>query len=240
MANNFQEFQTMLKRKLTQPDIYLILANLLPVFGVWVLGWNAIEVFIVYTMETLIAGILTVLKLGIASVSGNNSNDWYVGDKKTKQPGILFIFFFIVHYGIFAAVQTSIFAESANINPPGSGLLYFFFHWYNYINKDIAIMLCGFIVSWLARSFIPFIVNREYKTASMMRLMFQPYGRIFIQQLTVLLGSMFLVLGGGKVFILIFALVKIFVEVYMNFDNILNRTVESMEGRNTDKTDSHR
>lgn len=235
MPNNFQEFQTMLKRKLTRPDIYLIVANLLPVYGVWVLGWNAIEVFIVYVMETLIVGMLTVLKLAIASLSGNNSTDWYVGDKKLKQPGILFILFFIVHYGIFAAVQTSIFSESANINPPGSGLLYFFFHWYHFINKDIAIMLCGFIVSWLARSFIPFIVNRECKTASMMRLMFEPYGRIFVQQLTVLLGSMFLVLGGGKVFVLIFALVKIFVEVYINYDSILNKTMESMEKEDSKK-----
>ena len=225
----------MVKRKLTRSDIYLIVANLLPVYGVWVLGWNAIEVFIVYAMETLIVGMLTVLKLSIASASGNKSNDWYVGDKKVKQPGILFIIFFIVHYGIFAAVQTSIFAESANINPPGSGLLYFFFHWYNFITKDIAIMLCGFIVSWLARSFIPFIVNREYKTTSMMRLMFEPYGRIFIQQITVLLGSMFLVLGGGKVFVLIFALVKIFVDVYINYDSILNKTMESMEKEDSKK-----
>ena len=96
-------------------------------------------------------------------------------------------------------------------------------------------MLCGFIVSWLARSFIPFIVNREYKTASMMRLMFEPYGRIFVQQLTVLLGSMFLVLGGGKVFVLIFALVKIFVEVYINYDSILNKTMESMEKEDSKK-----
>ena len=219
----------MLKRKLTQADIYLIAANLLPVYGVWVLDWNAVEVFIVYEMETLIVGMLTVLKLAIASLSGNNNNDWYVGDKKTKQPGLLFIIFFVVHFGIFAAVQTSIFAESANINPPGSGLLFFFFRWYTFINKDIAIMLCGFVVSWLARSFIPFIVNREYKTASMMRLMFQPYGRIIIQQLTVLLGSMFLVLGGGKIFVFIFAFVKIFVEVYMNFDSILNRSLASMD-----------
>jgi hypothetical protein len=225
----------MLKRKLTQADIYLIVANLLPVYGVWVLGWSAVEVFIVYAMETLIVGMLTVLKLGIASLSGNKTNDWYVGDQKTKQPGILFIIFFIVHYGIFAAVQTSIFAESANINPPGSGLLYFFFHWYRFINKDISIMLFGFVVSWLAKGFIPFIINREYKTASMMRLMFQPYGRIFIQQLTVLLGSMFLVLGGGKFFVLIFALVKIFVEVYINYDSILNKTMESVETKEDKK-----
>jgi hypothetical protein len=229
MPNNFKEFQTMVNRKLTRPDIYLIVANLLPVYGVWVLGWNAIEVFIVYAMETLIVGLLTVLKLSIASASGNKSNDWYVGDKKVKQPGFLFIIFFIVHYGIFAAVQTSIFSESANINPPGSGLLYFFFHWYTFINKDIAIMLSGFIVSYLARSFLPFVVNREYKTTSMMKLMFEPYGRIFIQQLTVLLGSMFLVLAGGKVFVLIFALVKTFVDVYINYDSILNKTMESME-----------
>jgi len=68
-----------------------------------------------------------------------------------------------------------------------------------------------------------------------MRLMFQPYGRIFIQQLTVLLGSMFLVLGGGKVFVLIFALVKIFVDVYINYDNILNKTMESVETKEDKK-----
>ena len=96
-------------------------------------------------------------------------------------------------------------------------------------------MLFGFVVSWLAKGFIPFIINREYKTASMMRLMFQPYGRIFIQQLTVLLGSMFLVLGGGKVFVLIFALVKIFVDVYINYDNILNKTMESVETKEDKK-----
>jgi len=59
MANNFQVFTTMLKRKLTQADFYLILANLLPVYGVWVWGWNAVEVFIVYALETLLVGMLT-------------------------------------------------------------------------------------------------------------------------------------------------------------------------------------
>jgi hypothetical protein len=44
---------------------------------------------------------------------------------------------------------------------------------------------------------------------------------------------MFLVLGGGKIFILIFALVKIFVEEYMNFDSILNKTMEGMENNRT-------
>lgn len=104
-------------------------------------------------------------------------------------------------------------------------------------------MLCGFIVSRLARYFIPFIVHREYKTASMMRLMFQPYGRIFHSATHRTAGKHVPGIGGGKVFVLVFALVKIFVEVYMNFDNILNKTMEGIENKNTDdtdKTDLHR
>jgi hypothetical protein len=219
-----------LKRRLTRGDLYLIAANLLPVYGVWVLGWNAIEVFVVYALETLILGMLTVVKLIIASMHGNR-HDWYAGGHKSKQSGLLFIVFFIIHYGLFAAVQTSIFSESAGINPPGSSMLYFFFHWYHYINQNIALMLGGFLVSYMANSFIPFIVNREYKTTPMMKLMFQPYGRIFIQQITVILGSMVLVVGDGKVFVLIFALVKIYVDVYLNFDALLNRSLKDMEQR---------
>ena len=63
----------------------------------------------------------------------------------------------------------------------------------------------------------------------MMQLMFQPYGRIFIQQFTVILGSMFLTFGAGKIFILVFAAVKIYFEVFVNYDGILNKTMEDMK-----------
>ena len=62
-----------------------------------------------------------------------------------------------------------------------------------------------------------------------MRLMFQPYGRIFIQQITVIVGSMFLSFGAGKIFILIFALIKIFFELFINYDAILNKSIKAME-----------
>ena len=137
--------------------------------------------------------------------------------------------FFTLHFGLFASVQTSIFSQSANIVPPGKGLLYFFFHWYSFINKDIAIMLGGLVISYLVRSFVPFIITGEYKTVSMTKVMFQPYGRIFIQQFTVILGSMFLSFGFGKGFILVFASAKILFEVYFNFDTILNKAMKDME-----------
>jgi hypothetical protein len=55
----------------------------------------------------------------------------------------------------------------------------------------------------------------------MMKLMFQPYGRIFVQQFVVIIGSMFLVFGVTKIFILILALVKIYFETYVNLDRLL-------------------
>lgn len=90
-------------------------------------------------------------------------------------------------------------------------------------------MLAGFVVSYLATDLLPFLARGQYRTVPMMLLMFQPYGRIFIQQVIVIVGSMFLALGADKGFILVFATVKIFFEVYFSFDKILNKTMTDME-----------
>lgn len=222
----------MIKRKLTRDDIFIIISNLIPVFGVWFLGWSAVEAFTVYAMETLIIGILTVLKLLIATIY-RRKDTWYNEGGSARVSGFFFIFFFIMHFGIFAAVQTTIFSQVAGITPPGSGSMHFFFHWWEYINEDIAYMLSGFVISYLARSFIPFLLNEEYKTQSMMRLMFQPYGRVFIQQLTVILGSMFLSFGFGKGFILVFACAKIFFEAFVDFAGIINKSMDDLEKKSS-------
>lgn len=218
----------MFKRKLKRADIILIVANLIPVYGVWFLGWSAVEVFTVYAMETLIVGLLTLLKMAIVALYRRN-HTWYNNGTATKMSGLFFMFFFLVHYGLFAAVQTTIFSQTAGITPSDSGLFHFFLHWYEYINKDIGMMLAGFVISYLARSFVPFIVTGEYKTIPMMKLMFQPYGRIFIQQFTVIVGSMFLSFGFGKGFVFVFAIVKIIFEVYVDFEGLINKSMAEME-----------
>lgn len=218
----------MLKRKLTRGDIFIILSNLVPVYGVWFLGWSAVDVFIVYALETLLIGVITLLKIFIATLYKKNDT-WYNQGTSSTVSGFFFMFFFLIHFGLFAAVQTAIFSASANINPPGSGMLHFFFHFYEYINGDVAIMLAGFGISYFAWNFIPFLLRQEYKTTPMMLLMFQPYGRIFIQQLTVILGSMFLSFGFGKGFILVFALAKIFFEMMVNFEGVLDKTMKDLQ-----------
>jgi hypothetical protein len=217
-----------IKKTLTPADYFLLLANLVPLYGVWYLNWKAIDVFVVYALETLVAGFFTILKLGTATVV-RKTDEWVNGDSHSQVSGLFFILFFIAHFGLFAAVQTSIFSETAGIIPEGKGMLYFFFHWYRFINPDIAIMLSVFSLTYAIRNLLPFLANKEYKTTSMTRLMFEPYGRIFIQQFTVILGSMLLTFHLGKLFVLVFACIKIFFEVFLNMNEIIKDSVEKQE-----------
>src|SRR5687767_3813090 len=106
----------MFNKNLNRSDYFLIIANLIPVYGVWFLGWPAKDAFIVYALETLILGVFTILKLGIATVY-RGTDKWYANNTVSQVSGLFFIFFFIVHYGMFVLVQMSMFAASANISP---------------------------------------------------------------------------------------------------------------------------
>ncbi len=223
----------MIKKKLTRSDYLIIAANLLPVIGVFVWDWSPVEVFMVYALETVIVGLFTLIKMGIASAVQGGS-DWYANGKSTKQPGITFMLFFLVHYGMFVAIQTGLFVRVSGIGSTYDiGFFDFFIHWPRYLGPDAWYMLIGFIISYGFSLIWDFLRPGKHKTTPMMMLMFQPYGRIFIQQVTVILGSMFLVFGAGKIFILIFAAVKIFFEIFINYDGLLNKAMDDMKKNNS-------
>ena len=219
----------MFKKTLTPSDYFLIAVNLLPIAGVWAWDWNPKEVFLVYCLESIIIGIFTLFKMSIVSLT-RKKDTWYNGETKSKQPGILFMLFFLVHYGIFVGVQMGIFFGVSGISGNKNITVFnFFYKWPELINNEILLMLGAFVFCYGFKMIIDFVLSGQYRTIPMMTLMFQPYGRIFIQQITVIVGSMFLVLGAGKVFILVFAIVKIFFEVFVNYENLLNKQMKTMQ-----------
>ncbi len=215
----------MFKRTLTQPDIFLIAANLLPVIGVWFFGWNPKEVFIVYCLETIIIGLFNLVKMGIAT--GYRKTDiWYNGTTQTRVSGLVFMLFFLVHYGMFVAIQMGLFFGVSGIGDQYNiGFFSFFLKWPQLIGENAWIMIAAFVISYGYKTISQFLMTEQYKVVPLSLLMFQPYARIFVQQVTVILGSMFLAFGAGKIFILVFALVKISFEVYVNYEAILNKAV---------------
>ena len=194
----------LLKRKLTAGDYLLIIVNLIPVYGVWFEGWNAAQIFLVYCLETVIIGLFTVIKLACVTLIVKPRDEWNAGKGSVMVSGLFFILFFIVHYGIFVFVQTQIFFGVSGLVNDRSIL-----GTYRQIPKVLGhegqLLLLIFIIYYTLQNLFDFFLSGEYKTISMMKLMFQPYARIFVQQFVVIVGSMFLTFGAHKVFILILA-----------------------------------
>ena len=210
----------MLKRKLTQSDLLLIIVNLIPVYAVWFEGWNASQVFLVYCLETVIIGLFNVIKMACVTLFVKPGDVWQNGDSYAMQSGFFFIFFFIIHYGIFVFVQTQIFFAVSDIMKSDS-ILGKYAEIPQALGNDGKLLLLIFITYYTLQNLFNFFLSGEYRTISMSRLMLQPYGRIFVQQFVVILGSMFLSFGAGKIFIAILVAAKIFFEVYVNFDRLV-------------------
>ncbi len=219
----------MIKKKLSSSDYFLVAANLLPVLGVWAWNWDPKEMFLIYCLETIIIGILNLVRMAIVSlVKGKDT--WYANGKATQQPALLFMLFFLVHYGIFVGVQMGIFFGVSGIGKEaGINMFNFFYKWPQLLHNDSMIVLGIFMLGYFYKMIIEFVMTGEHRTTSMIKLMFQPYGRIFIQQITVIVGSMFLVFGGGKIFMLVFAVVKIFFELFVNYDRLINKSMKEVE-----------
>lgn len=210
----------MFKRKLTTGEYLLIIVNLIPLYGVWFEGWNASQMFLVYCLETIIIGIVNVLKMACVTFFVRKKDTWQNGSSSTMLSGWFFIFFFIMHYGFFVFVQTQIFFSVSGLVPGGS-----FLTSYSKIPALLGdngkLMLLIFIAYYTFQNVFDFFLSGNYKTISLGRLMFEPYIRIFVQQFVVIIGSMFLSFGAGKIFILIFIIIKIFFELSVNYNRLL-------------------
>jgi len=210
----------MFKRTLTISDFLLIVVNLIPLYGVWFEGWDAKQIFLVYCMETVIIGVINVIKMACVTIFVRPTDVWENGGSTSMQSGWLFIFFFIFHYGFFVFIQTQVFFGVTGILPNHS-----LFTGYTRIPELLGpngrLLLFIFIAYYTVQNMFSFFNSGVYKTISMSRLMFEPYLRIFVQQFVVILGSMFLTFGGGKIFMLVFVLIKLFFDLFVNFNRLL-------------------
>ena len=94
------------------------------------------------------------------------------------------------------------------------------------------LLLLIFITYYTLQNVFDFLLSGKYKTISMGRLMFEPYMRIFVQQFVVIIGSIFLSFGAGKIFILVFVIAKIFFELFVNFNRFLELAEKKQRMKN--------
>lgn len=190
------------------PQLALLLANLVPVFGVFYLDWDVSSIIVLYWAENLIIGGFTLLKMLV-----------------TGRAAALFrMLFFCVHYGGFCAIHGMFVLEltrfaGENFSPaaaaswPGPLALLQMFS--SMVQQVLAAAPGAFLWGCLALllshgiSFLLlFIGQQEYRQTTLHELMKAPYQRIVVMHIAVIAGG-FLVVRLGSPLGLLFALVAL-------------------------------
>ncbi len=218
----------LLKKRLSVYDVFMLCINIMPIYGVWFQGWNATEVFLVYCLETIIIGGFNVLKMLLTTIV-KKKDVWTNGGQQSNVSGLFFIFFFIVHYGIFVTVQMTIFFQMADLTftrAQPTGVFDLVINFPRYVSPAIHWLMIGFIVSYGFLVLKDYVLSGRFKTASLGVVMFEPYPRIIVQQLVVIIGGFFMALGAGKIFILVFVLIKTFFTVALDYEGMMSANNE--------------
>lgn len=223
-------------RALRQPLVLVGLAvDLFPIYGVLAFGWNAVPLVMLYWMENIIAGVLTVPRIFISSASFGLSG---------VALGAFLSAFFIFHYGLFCAVHGTflmVFAAFGNgtisSQPPIMMDVPAMFQFGLTSAPHVDYFVYAIIAFQVLVFLWEFIIKAEWKATTPMAEMFAPYSRIIILHFAIFAGAgaLFL-LGQPMVGVLALIAFRAVYGVVVNsgsfdFENSIDKAVEIARNR---------
>lgn len=168
------------------PSAYVLIAvNAVPVVGVLFFHWTVFSVILLYWCENVIVGVFNVLRMLTAEP----------GDVGVWIGKGFIIPFFCVHYGMFTFIHgIFVIGLFGGGFKPGAGFPGAGTFWRIAQENYLGWAILGLAVSRGISFVTNYLVNGEYKRASLQQLMQQPYGRIVVLHLAIL-GGGFLVMA---------------------------------------------
>jgi len=179
-----------LLQRLRASTLALLTANLMPLLGVLAFNWNVTPIMIFYWAENLVIGFYNVLKMGRAQGSLVGSNTTLNGRQVTQSDRRALIVFFIVHYGMFTLCH-------------GIFVLVMFGARFNGLFSELALALLFLSVSHGVSYRRNFIGRMEYQRVAFTSLFWQPYSRVIIMHITILVGGTWAQAKGSPVYALL-------------------------------------
>ena len=153
----------------------LIFFNLIPLIGVLFFGWNLSSIMVLYWFENVIIGFFNAVKMAKAEGTKPRTR-LYSGSKPiTVANKTSSILFFIVHFGMFTL---------------GHGIFIFalFGRGLPAISNLLPAALCLFVSHGISYAY-NYINNGEYQRVAFQDLFFQPYKRVIIMHITIIVGA---------------------------------------------------
>lgn len=224
-------------RALTQPLVLVgLVVDLFPVYGVLAWGWNAVPLVLLYWMENIIAGVLTIPRVVISGAAYGG-----VG----LLAGIGLSVFFVFHYGLFCAVHGSFLMGFISLgdgapgnDPPLMMDIPGMFLFGMQSGQHVEYFVYAIIAFQVLVFFWEFVIKGEWKESNPIAEMFAPYGRIIVLHLAIFGGAFALfMLGQPMVGVLALILFRALYGVVTNssgafaFESGFNQSLNKMGGR---------
>lgn len=210
----------------------LIAANVLPLLGVFVLGWDAFAIVVVYWTENVVIGLINILKMitccpgpeAVAelerifpdqqkepenaqqvSATPRVDNKQTTGQKVAHHLGkLFFIPFFVVHYGLFCLIHGAfIFALFGHDTVTQSGRFGEVGSFFRVLTDEhLWWAIIPLAASHLYSFFVNYLGRGEYRRTFVPLLMVQPYARIVVLHIAILFGGFVAMALGSNIGVL--------------------------------------
>jgi hypothetical protein len=181
-------------------SVILIVANLVPLGGVLWLGWEVFDILLLYWTESVIIGVLNVLRM-ISSQSNNILSGLIPTTRRQDMTAALeqvnlqlpmqaikffIIPFFVFHYGMFCyghlSAVVGFFGNQTSSTSVTTSIP-------DISNSTFWIAVGAIAASHLYSYFNNFLGKGEYKRVGLGTLMHRPYGRIIVMHLSIIFGA---------------------------------------------------
>ncbi len=181
-------------RALSHPLVLVgLFVDLLPIYAVLAWGWNAVPLVMLYWMENVIAGAMTIPRL---VVSGARFGPFgLIG-------GALLSAFFVVHYGLFCLVHGTFLVVFAGYSDPQSmndaPVMDLFGMFAFGMNSGLHVdwMIYAIVAFQLLVFLVEFLWKGEWRRTTPDKEMMAPYGRIVVLHFGIFAGAAALFLLG--------------------------------------------
>lgn len=181
------------------PFVTMVVANLLPLYGVAFLGWSVFYILLLYWSENVIIGFYNILKMAAAQGGFDKKNT------RGSTPGkFMMIPFFIIHYGGFVGGHgLFIMALSGHkvdrimgFDNPWPCFLVFVQLLLNVIRQvyvtippNMKIAILALFISHGVGFVHDYILKGEYKKTKIGVLMAEPYKNIVLMHIAIIFGA---------------------------------------------------
>ena len=200
--------------------IFLITANLIPLFGVVYLRWSLNNILFIYWFENIVIGIYAILKILVSKrrIEHGVIVKTSSGTKEYKSK-IAIIRFFVMHYGLFILGHGLFLTNTLRIP------LFFI--------PTLVVPITGLFLSHGVSYVTHYLAKKEYEHMEVNKMMWLPYKRVIIMHGAVLLAAIFSLSADVINSIMLFALIFL-----KTVADLFSHVIEHRDNRNPTGSDS--